>query len=101
MSDEAGSGGARLLLFRTQWCRVCHEKAPVAEEIARSMGMELEVHDLEGDPGAALGEAFRVTTVPTLALVRGGRARFKLVGAMITPENVAHLASLTKRPDEP
>jgi thioredoxin 1 len=100
MEEAVTADGPRLVLFRTAWCRVCHEKAPVAEQIAREMGMELDVHDLEHDPGAALGEAFRITTVPTLALVQGGRARFKLVGAMITPENVAHLVSITRRPGE-
>jgi thiol-disulfide isomerase/thioredoxin len=92
----------RLVFFRTGWCSVCHAKEPVAEEIARGMGMPLEVHDMEGDEGQRLGESLRVGTVPTLALVDGERARFKLVGAMITPANVAHMVSLTRRPgDEP
>jgi thiol-disulfide isomerase/thioredoxin len=90
----------RLVFFRTSWCSVCHTKGPVAEEIARSMGMPLEVHDMEGDEGSRLGQSLRVTTVPTLALVDGGRARFKLVGAMITPGNVAHMVSLTRRPGD-
>ncbi|MDB4948637.1 MAG: Thioredoxin [Gemmatimonadetes bacterium] len=92
----------RLMYFRTDWCGVCHAKVPVAQEIARTLALPLEVHDMEGGDGAQLGESLRITTVPTLALVDGGRARFKLVGAMITPENAAHLASLTRRPgDEP
>jgi thiol-disulfide isomerase/thioredoxin len=90
----------RLMFFRTGWCSVCHAKGPVAEEIARAMGMPLEVHDMESDEGSRLGESLRVSTVPTLALVDGDRARFKLVGAMITPENAAHLASLTRRPGD-
>ena len=87
----------RLVFFRTGWCSVCHAKAPLVEEIARSMDLPLEVHDLEHDDGVPLAEALRISTVPTLALVDGGRARFKLVGSAITPENVAHLAGLTRR----
>jgi thiol-disulfide isomerase/thioredoxin len=90
----------RLMFFHTEWCGVCHAKAPVAEEIARGMGLPLEVHDMAGDEGARLGQSLRVRAVPTLALVEGGRARFKLVGAMITPANVAHMSSLTRRPGE-
>ena len=93
-------GKPRLVFFRTQWCGVCHEKEPVAEQIARGMGMPLEVHDFEADDGHQLGESLRITTVPTLALVDDGHARFKLVGAAITPENVAHLVSLTRKPGD-
>jgi len=99
--DDLGAvAPRRLVFFHTQWCHVCHEKAPVVEEIARSMELPLEVHDMEHDDGVPLAEALRITTVPTLALVVDGRARFKLVGRMITPENVAHLTGLTRRSDE-
>jgi thiol-disulfide isomerase/thioredoxin len=87
----------KLVYFRADWCGVCHTKGPVAEEAARAMGVPLEVVDYEREAAAA--EALRIKTVPTLALVDGERVRFRLVGEMITPENVAHLAGLTRRPD--
>ena len=88
----------KLMYFRADGCGVCHAKRPVAEEIARAMGLPLEVVDFEREQAPA--EALRVKGVPTLALVDGDRARFKLVGEMITPENAAHLAGLTRRPDD-
>lgn len=87
----------KLVYFRADWCGVCHAKRPVAEEVARAMGVPLEVVDYERASAAA--EALRIKTVPTLALVDGERVRFRLVGEMITPENVAHLAALTRRTD--
>ena len=88
----------KLLYFRADGCGVCHAKAPVAEEVARSLGLPLEVVDLESEEGRALAEARRIRTVPTLALVEGERVPFRLVGAMITPENVAHLTARLRLP---
>lgn len=83
----------KLLYFRSDACGVCHEKAPVVEAIARERGLPLEVVDVEEEPGRAGAEARRIRGVPTLALADGERVRFRLVGRMITPENVARLVA--------
>ena len=88
----------KLLYFRTEWCGVCHAKAPVVEEIARSMGVPLVVLDTDEEAGRQTAESLRIRTVPTLALVDGPRVRFRLIGRMITPQNAAHLTSLTQSP---
>jgi thiol-disulfide isomerase/thioredoxin len=80
-----------LAYFHAPWCGVCHEKAPVVEQIAAQAGMELARWDLEDDDGRAEADRRRIRTVPTLALIRGERVPFRLVGRMITPENVRHL----------
>jgi thiol-disulfide isomerase/thioredoxin len=83
----------KLMYFRAEWCGVCHEKRPVAEEAARALGVPLEVFDWDDERGRAEAEARRIRTIPTLALVDGARVPFRLVGRMITPENVAHFAA--------
>lgn len=80
------------MYWRADWCGVCHQKAPVVEEIAGTMGLPLEVLDWESEEGRTKAAGLRIKTVPTLALVDGSRVRFRLVGAMITPETVAQLA---------
>ncbi len=62
------------------------------------MDLELEVYDLEQDEGRKRAEELRINTVPTLALLDGERVRFRLIGRMITPENVAHLTAATQHP---
>lgn len=83
----------KLVYFRAEGCGVCHEKRPVAEEVARSLGLPFEVVDVETGEGPRRAEETRIRGVPTLALVDGPRVPFRLVGRTITPENVAHLAS--------
>jgi thiol-disulfide isomerase/thioredoxin len=80
-----------LAYFQAPWCGVCHEKAPLAQQIAADLGMELSRWDVEEDDGRAEAERRRIKTVPTLALIHGERVPFRLVGRMITPENVRHL----------
>ena len=91
-----------LAFFHAPWCGVCHEKAPVAQQIASDAGMDLASWDIEEDGGRAEAELRRIKTVPTLALIHGDRVPFRLVGRMITPENVRHLlAQASLPPDGP
>lgn len=77
--------------FQAPWCGVCHEKAPIVEQIAASAGLELQRWDIEEEAGRAEAERRRIKTVPTLALIHGERVPFRLIGRMITPENVQYL----------
>lgn len=81
----------KLAFFHAPWCGVCHDKAPVVEEIAHIATLELERWDIEESTGAEEAERRRIKTVPTLALVDGERVRFRLIGRMITPANARHL----------
>jgi thiol-disulfide isomerase/thioredoxin len=80
-----------LAYFHAPWCGVCREKAPLVEEIAASAKLELRRWDIEEEAGRAQAERRRIKTVPTLALIDGERVPFRLVGRMITPENVRYL----------
>jgi thiol-disulfide isomerase/thioredoxin len=82
-----------LAFFSASWCGVCHEKAPLVEALAAEVGLPLERWDVEEDGGREEAARRRIRTVPTLALVHGERVPFRLVGSMITPENVRGLLS--------
>jgi thiol-disulfide isomerase/thioredoxin len=77
--------------FHAPWCGVCHEKAPLVEQIAASAKLALQRWDIEEEAGRAEAEHRRIKTVPTLALIHGERVPFRLIGRMITPENVEYL----------
>ncbi len=77
-----------LAYFHAPWCGVCHEKAPLVEEIAASASLELQRWNIEDEIGRAEAERRRIKTVPTLALIHGERVPFRLIGRMITSETV-------------
>lgn len=80
-----------LAYFHAPGCTVCHEKAPLVQEIAASEELELQQWDLSEESGRAEAERTRTRQVPTLALVHGDRVPFRLIGRMITAENVRFL----------
>lgn len=80
-----------LAYFVAPWCGVCHEKAPLVEQIAAAARLDLLRWEIEEEAGRAEAERARIRTVPTLALIHGERVPFRLVGRMITPQNVQHL----------
>lgn len=87
----------KLGFFHAPWCGVCHEKAPVVREIAQTLGMPLEEWDIDEEAGGQEAERRRVEQVPTLALLDGERVRFRIVGEMITPENVRYMMAYFRR----
>ena len=99
MDDSAP--GMKLVYFRADWCGVCHEKSPVVDELARTAALPLERVDWESEEGQTKALGLRVKTVPTLALVDGERVRFRLVGAMITPETATHLIGMYRPAPNP
>ena len=96
----AEAEGRVFVFFYAPWCGVCHEKSPVVEALAKEHGLSLERFDIEEADGRAEYERRGLKQIPTLALVRGERTPFRLVGAMITRENVAHLMRLHGGSDE-
>lgn len=86
--------------FHAPWCGVCHEKSTVVAALASEYSLQLHQFDIETDEGRTEYERRGLNQVPTLALVRDERMPFRIVGAMITPENVRHLMQLHS-PDAP
>jgi thioredoxin 2 len=64
--------------FWAPWCGPCRMMAPELETAARSMAGRALVIKVNTDGLPELGERFRILSIPTLALFRGGKevARF-------------------------
>ena len=57
----------RLLKFEADWCGPCHAVAPNVKKVAEEAGLELEIVDIDDNPG--LAESYGVQAVPTILLV--------------------------------
>ncbi len=73
-----------LLDFYASWCGPCRALAPVIDEIARE-NPDIKVGKVNIDEEEALARQFKVMSVPSLFVFRGGELVRQSAGAM--PKN--------------
>ena len=79
--DEILAGKKPALLdFYADWCGPCRMVAPIIEEIAREHP-EYVVGKINVDESPELAQRYGVFSIPTLAVVKGGRIAGRMTGA--------------------
>ncbi|HEY2597506.1 MAG TPA: thioredoxin [Candidatus Dormibacteraeota bacterium] len=71
-----------LIDFWAPWCAPCRIIAPAVERLSEELAGRLKVVKLNTDDEPALGQRFGVQSIPTLALLEGGKERDRVVGAL-------------------
>lgn len=69
-----------LLDFWAVWCGPCKMIAPVVEEIAEEYDGRVKVGKVDVDEENALAMQFGITNIPTLLIVKDGKAVESMVG---------------------
>lgn len=81
VSDVLQSDKLVLVDFWAEWCGPCRKVAPVLEEIASEMADRVTVVKLDIDANPETARAYRVMSVPTLTLFKGGQPVQSVAGA--------------------
>lgn len=68
-----------LLDFWATWCGPCRMIAPTVEEIAEERS-DIKVGKVNVDEQAELANAFGITSIPTLVVLKNGKVTNQLVG---------------------
>ena len=76
--------GSQLTLvdFFATWCGPCEMMHPVLEQLKDEMGESIRIIKVDVDKTEQLSENYRIQSVPTLILFRGGEAVWRQSGAM-------------------
>ena len=78
----AGSDKPVLVDFWASWCGPCRALGPVVDEISREMADRLTVYKCNVDDEADLATRFRIVSIPTLILFKGGQPVHTMIGNM-------------------
>ena len=80
-SDVLQSDTPVLVDFWAEWCAPCRKVEPVLEEIANEMGDKVRIVKLNIDENPETARAYRVMSVPTLTVFKGGEPVQSVAGA--------------------
>ena len=70
-----------LVDFWAEWCAPCKKVDPLLAEIAKEMGDKVEIVQLNIDETPETTRAYRVMSVPTLTIFKGGQPVNSVAGA--------------------
>jgi thioredoxin 2 len=84
-----------LLDLWAPWCGPCRMLAPVIDELAAEMAGRVRFAKLNIDDNPATAARFRVSSIPTLLVLRGGREVDRLVGVQPRAEIKRRLERLS------
>lgn len=80
-TDVLQSDKPVLVEFWAEWCGPCRKVAPLLEEIAGEMGDKIRVVKLNIDENPKVTGTYRVMSVPTLTVFKGGEPVRSVTGA--------------------
>ena len=80
-----------LVDFWASWCGPCRALGPVVEQVSPEMADRLAVYKCNVDEEPDLATKFRIVSIPTLILFKGGKPVHTMVGNMPKADLVAEL----------
>ncbi len=81
VSDVLQSDKPVIVDLWAEWCRPCKKVEPLLQEIAAEMGDKVSIVKLNIDENPETARAYRVMSVPTLTVFKGGQPVNSVAGA--------------------
>ena len=81
VSDVLQADKPVLVDFWAEWCAPCKKVDPLLAEIAKEMGDKVQIVQVNIDENPETTRAYRVMSVPTLTIFKGGEPVSSVTGA--------------------
>ena len=89
--DEVAKSDIPVLLdFSAQWCGPCKAIHPILESVATEYSGKVKVGQLDVDQSQQTAQKFRVFSIPTLLIFKGGEVLGQSVG-LVQKEKIEEL----------
>jgi thioredoxin 1 len=82
-----------LLDFGAAWCAPCKRLAPILETLAAEWEGKVVIYSVDADANNDLVMQYRVMSLPTIVLVKGGKEVHRLVGLQPKEKLIAEFGS--------
>lgn len=92
--EVEGSGIPVVVDLWAPWCAPCRMIAPVVEGLGKEFAGRVRFVKLNIDENPATASRFRVDSIPTLLVMKGGREVDRLVGLQGAPEIRRRIAAV-------
>jgi thioredoxin 1 len=80
-----------LVDFWAEWCGPCRAVAPMVEEIAAEYKGKLKVVKIDVDESTDVAARYRIQSIPTLMVFKGGQEVERVIGAVPKPMIIGRL----------
>ena len=91
-AETLNEGKPMVLDFWAEWCGPCRMVSPIIDEIAEE-NPDILVGKVNVDRESALAEAFGVSSIPTLIVLKNGNVVNRVTGARPKAQILALIAS--------
>lgn len=78
-----------LVDFYAEWCGPCKAMAPIIEEIASEKAGEVDVYKVDIDEDLDIARRYKIMSVPTFAVFKGGELVARALGNLPKSDVVA------------
>lgn len=78
--DEVKQQSVAIIDFSATWCGPCKMLAPVLEEVSNQLEGKVAFYNVDVDDNPELAEAFNITNIPALVLLKNGEQADMKVG---------------------